>query len=124
MPSTTYAPNWSEDVAASSRDGLLDRIRAAVRSFRTSLSRTLRSLSDTIGSSAPLVKGLLDMIAKDRGFGFYWLVAVIAIALAIGLLVALVLSPVVAVLAALVAAIWYLRRRSAQAKERAATPAS
>ena len=94
-----------------------------MRSLRTSLSRTLRSLSDTIGSSAPLVKAVLDMIGKDRGFGFYWLVAVIAIALAIGLLVALVLSPVVAVLAVLVAAIWYLSRRRAS-DEKSAEPAA
>lgn len=92
-----------------------------MREFRTSLSRTLRSLSDTIGSSAPLVKALLDLIGKDRGFGFYWLVAAIAIALAIGLLVALVLSPVVALLAALIAGIWILakRARSAQSAEAA-----
>lgn len=117
----TYAPSWSEDVAASSSDGPRDRIKAAVRSLRISLSRTLRSLSDAIGSSAPLVKGLLEPIAKDRGFGFYWLVAAIAIAIAIGLVVAIVLSPIVALLAALVAGIWILaRRRSAQQADDAA----
>jgi Flp pilus assembly protein TadB len=124
VPSTTYAPSWSEDVAASAGDRLRERIRDAVRSLRTSLSRTLRSLSDTVGSSAPLVKALPAMIGKDRGFGFYWLVAAIAIALAIGLLVALILSPVVALLAALIAGIWYLRKRAAHNAQSAQAAAS
>jgi UPF0716 family protein affecting phage T7 exclusion len=56
------------------------------------------------------------MVSKDRGFGFWWLVATIAIAVTIGLLVALVLSPVVGILAALIVGIWMLVRRARSAR--------
>lgn len=120
MPSTTSAPSDTTppslfaDLKASAGDGLRARIRDVARSIRDSLARELRRLSDTIGSPGPLIKALLDMIPKDREFGFYWLVAAIAISVALGLLVALVLSPVVAALAALIAAIWMLSRRRAR----------
>lgn len=100
----------------SAGDGMRARIRDIARTIRTSLSRELRRLSDTIGSPGPLIKALLRMIPKDRGFGFYWLVAALAISVALGLLVALVLSPVVGALAALIAGIWMLSRRARSAR--------
>jgi hypothetical protein len=47
----------------------------------------------------------------ERGFGFWWLVATLGIALALGLVVALLLSPVAGLIALLVVAIWALLRR-------------
>jgi hypothetical protein len=47
----------------------------------------------------------------ERGFGFWWLVATIGVAVALGLVVALLLSPVAGLIALLVVAIWALVRR-------------
>jgi hypothetical protein len=51
-------------------------------------------------------------IGRDRGFGFWWLVATLALAVAIGLVLAVVLSPVLGLLAAIGVGIWMLVRRS------------
>jgi hypothetical protein len=78
--------------------------------FATTVLRPLRSL---LSSPVRLAKTIfMATIGKDRGFGFWWLVATIAIALAIGLLIAVVLSPVVGLLAAIIVGIWMLVRRS------------
>ena len=98
-------------------DGLGARIRDLAQSVRATLSRELRRLGEAIGSPGPLIKALLQMIPKDRDFGFYWLVAAIAIATALGLLVAVALSPVVAALAAVIAGIWMLSRRARSARD-------
>jgi hypothetical protein len=47
----------------------------------------------------------------EHGFGFWWLVATIGVAIALGLVVALLLSPVAGLIALLVVAIWALVRR-------------
>jgi hypothetical protein len=57
-------------------------------------------------------------IGEDRGFGFWWLMVTVAIALAIGLLVAVLLSPVIGILAALVVGIWILIRRNRSSQSR------
>jgi lysylphosphatidylglycerol synthetase-like protein (DUF2156 family) len=48
---------------------------------------------------------------RERGFGFWWLVATLGIALVLGLVVALLLTPVAGLIALLVVAIWALVRR-------------
>jgi hypothetical protein len=48
---------------------------------------------------------------RDRGFGFWWLVATLGVAVALGLVVALLLTPVAGLIALLVVAIWALVRR-------------
>lgn len=51
-------------------------------------------------------------IGKDKGFGFWWLVVTLAIALVIGLLVTILLFPVIGLLSALIVGVWMLARRS------------
>jgi Flp pilus assembly protein TadB len=48
---------------------------------------------------------------RERGFGFWWLVATLVVAVALGLVVALLLTPVAGLVALLVVAIWALVRR-------------
>jgi uncharacterized membrane protein len=65
------------------------------------------------GSPFRLAKTIfMATIGRDRGFGFWWLVTTLALALLIGLLLAVVLSPVLGLLAALGVGIWMLVRRS------------
>ena len=115
------------------RDGFsraADRVRAAAHSVRSVVSRSIRSLvsraagwlSEEVGSRARLIKTLFRAaIGEDRGFGFWWLVVTVGIALAIGLLVAALLSPVIGLLAALIVGIWMLVRggRSAESRQTA-----
>jgi len=85
-----------------------------VRSIRRELSGTLGSVRAAISMPARLIKAVLRSIGQDRGFGFWWLVAMAAIALIVGLLVGLVLSPVIGLLAALIVGIWMLARGASQ----------
>ena len=59
---------------------------------------------------APL-RWLGRLLGGEHGFGFWWLVATVCIAVALGLVVALLLSPVAGLIALLVVAIWALVRR-------------
>jgi hypothetical protein len=52
--------------------------------------------------------GRLVAPGSERGFGFWWLVATLAVALVLGLVVALLLTPVAGLIALLVVAIWAL----------------
>jgi hypothetical protein len=54
---------------------------------------------------------------RERGFGFWWLVATLAIAVALGMVVALLLTPVAGLIALLVVAIWALVRRHRHKRE-------
>jgi hypothetical protein len=77
----------------------------------------LRWLRGKLSSAAGWVRAeikslVMATIGKDRGFGFWWLVVTVAIALTIGLLVAVLVSPVIGILAALIVGIWMLVRRS------------
>jgi uncharacterized transporter YbjL len=56
-------------------------------------------------------------VGRDRGLGFWWLLATLALATVVGLILALVLSPVLAVVAALVVGVWMLRRRRPAAED-------
>jgi Flp pilus assembly protein TadB len=55
--------------------------------------------------------GRLFAPGRERGFGFWWLVATLGVAIAVGLVVALLLTPVAGLIALLVVAIWALVRR-------------
>jgi hypothetical protein len=121
---TDKRPGWLKPLRWL-RDGLsraADRVRASARSVRSLLSRAAGWLSDQVGSRARLIKTLFRAaIGEDRGFGFWWLVVTVAIALAIGLLVAVLLSPVIGLLAALIVGIWMLVRggRSSESRQTA-----
>jgi hypothetical protein len=69
---------------------------------------------------APLrwLGGLLDP-GRERGFGFWWLVVTLGVAVALGMVVALLLTPIAGLIALLVVAIWALvRRRRRKRNER------
>jgi hypothetical protein len=71
---------------------------------------------------APLrwLGGLFDP-GRARGFGFWWLVATVGIAVALGMVVALLLAPVAGLIAFLVVAIWALVRRRRHKRDDADT---
>jgi hypothetical protein len=84
-----------------------------LRSVARRLARPLRWL------------GRLLAPGKKRGFGFWWLLATLAVAVALGLVVALLLSPVAGLIALLVVAIWALvRRRRKRDDPESRTPAA
>jgi hypothetical protein len=98
---------------------VLGRAMHVLRSAISLLPRAAHWLRGQVGPPARLVRSLfLATIAKDRGFGFWWLVAMAAIALAIGLLVTVLLSPVFGIIAALIVGIWMLARRSRSSQSR------
>ena len=55
--------------------------------------------------------GALMKPREERGFGFWWLIATIAIAGAVGLLVAALLTPVAGIVALLVVGVWAMISR-------------
>jgi membrane protein implicated in regulation of membrane protease activity len=61
---------------------------------------------------------------RERGFGFWWLVATLAVAVALGMVVALLLTPVAGLIALLVVAIWALVRRRRHKREDCDDPTS
>ena len=92
---------------------------AATRSVRALVSRAVESVRATVGSPIRVAKSVfMATIGQDRGFGFWWMVVMAAIALAIGLLVAVLLSPVIGILAALAVGIWMLIRRNRSSHSR------
>ena len=93
--------------------------RGPLRSIRSLLTRAIAWLRRRIGHPVRLARSLfMATIGKDRGFGFWWLVVMAAIAVAIGVLVAVLLSPVLGIIAALIVAIGMLVRRSRSAQSR------
>ena len=70
----------------------------------------LRSVAKHV--PAPLRRWLGRLFAPgtDRGFGYWWLVATLGIAVALGMVVALLLTPVAGLIALLVVALWALVR--------------
>jgi cobalamin synthase len=78
------------------------------------LGRRLSGLMRSVARHLPApLRWLARLLApgKKRGFGFWWLLATLAVAVALGLVVALLLSPVAGLIALLVVAIWALVRR-------------
>jgi len=93
--------------------------RGPLRSIRSLLTRAIAWLRRRIGHPVRLARSLfMATIGKDRGFGFWWLVTMAAIAVAIGLLVTILLSPVLGIIAALIVGIWMLVRRSRSSQSR------
>ena len=81
---------------------LLRPVRALVRPVRA-LVRSPFRLAKTV---------FMATIGRNRGFGFWWFIATLALAAAIGLVIAVVLSPVLGLLAAIGVGIWMLVRHS------------
>jgi hypothetical protein len=81
---------------------ILRPIRELIRPIRALIRSPFR-LAKTV---------FMATIGRDRGFGFWWLVVTLALAVAIGLIVGVVLSPVLGLLAAIGVGIWMLVRRS------------
>lgn len=95
------------------------RASASARSIKSLFSRAVDWLRDAVRSWVRLIKSVvMATIGKDRGFGFWWLVVTVAIALTIGLLVAALLSPVIGILAAVIVGIWMLIRRNRSPQSR------
>ena len=68
------------------------------------LGRVAKRLSAPLRWSGRLLTG-------ERGFGFWWLLATLGVALALGMVVGLLLTPVAGLIALLVVVIWALVRR-------------
>ena len=59
------------------------------------------------------LSGMLTSALKgERGFGYWWLVVTLGVALAVGALIAVLISPVAALIALLVVGIWMLVQRA------------
>jgi hypothetical protein len=110
---------WLRDGLTHAVGRVRDRARASARSIKSLLTRAVAWLRDETRAAARSIKSLfLAAIGEDRGFGFWWLVFTVVIALTIGLLVAVLLSPIIGILAALIAGIWMLVRRSRSSQSR------
>jgi lysylphosphatidylglycerol synthetase-like protein (DUF2156 family) len=90
-------------------------VRWVAKQLRAPLRQAARSLTQSWVAKhvpAPLRwLGRLFAPGRERGFGFWWLVATLGVALALGLVVAILLTPVTGLIALLVVAIWALVRR-------------
>ncbi|HEX9043276.1 MAG TPA: hypothetical protein VF838_20035 [Trebonia sp.] len=133
MTDLTEAAGTRQGTSSGPRRGLLAKLSEGVARVYAQVRDTARSvikslvpravdwlrakLRPSIGSIKAL---FMATIGKDRGFGFWWLVTMLAIALVIGLLVAVLLSPVIGLVAALVVAIAMLVRRSRSTRSRGA----
>jgi membrane protein implicated in regulation of membrane protease activity len=95
-------PRQQRDESGGQRSGLLAPLRWLARKL-SGLARSVARL---------LVPG------RERGFGFWWLVATLAVAVALGMVVALLLSPVAGLIALLAVAIWALVRRRRKRDDR------
>src|SRR4051794_10231039 len=93
---STVTREQQHDESGGRRSGLL----APLRWLGRRLSGLVRSVARHL--PAPL-RWLARLLApsKKRGFGFWWLLATLAVAVALGLVVALLLSPVAGLIALL-----------------------
>ena len=126
-PADPSTPSERDDVGRArknDRSHKSSRLFMPLRWLRGKLSSAVGWVRAQIKSPARLIKSLfMATIGKDRGFGFWWLVVTVAIALTVGLLVAVLLSPVIGILAALIVGIWMLVRRSRSSQSRKAVSA-
>jgi hypothetical protein len=92
--------------------GLVRWVGRLLRAPLRSIARLLMPRWVTKHVPAPLRwLGRLFAPGRERGFGFWWLVATLVVAVVLGMVVALLLSPVAGLIALLVVAIWALVRR-------------
>jgi hypothetical protein len=91
--------------------GLVRWVAQPLRAPLRPIARLLLPRWVTKHVPAPL-RWLVRLIApgRERGFGFWWLVATLGVAVALGMVVALLLTPVAGLIALLVVAIWALVR--------------
>jgi hypothetical protein len=111
---------WLRGKLSSAVGWVRAQIKPSARLIRSLLPRAVGWVRAQIRSPVRLIKSLfMATIGKDRGFGFWWLVVTVAIALTVGLLVAVLLSPVIGLLAALIVGIWMLirHRHSSQSRK-------
>jgi hypothetical protein len=110
------------------RRKLSDLVRWAAKALRASLRPLIQlPMPEWLAERLPApVRWLAWLFApgRERGFGFWWLVATIAVAVALGLVVALLLIPVAALIALLVVAVWALVRRRRRRQDDSANHAA
>ena len=75
------------------------------------VSRASRWLRRRLRFSRSAILDVFKRWTKDRGFGFWWLVAMLLLAGVVGLIVAALLTPVMGLLACLGVGIWMLFRK-------------
>ena len=115
---------WLRGKLSSAVGWVRAQIRSPARLIRSLLSRAVGWVRAQIRSPVRFIKSLfMATIGKDRGFGFWWLVVTVAIALIVGLLVAVLLSPVIGILAALIVGIGMLVRHGRSPQSRKAVSA-
>jgi hypothetical protein len=133
QPQSATAPEQQHDEPGGRGSVLLAPVRwlgrrlsGLVRWVAKPIARLLMLRSVARHLATPLRwLGRLLAPRKKRGFGFWWLLATIAVAVALGLVVALLLSPVAGLIAVLVVAIWALVRRRRKRDDREGrTPAA
>jgi hypothetical protein len=110
------------DDSGTRRPGLLAPLRWLGRRLSALVRRLmLRRLATHLPAPLRRLGGLFDPDRK-RGFGFWWLMATLGVAVALGMVVALLLTPVAGLIALLVVAIWALVRRRKSRDRRTGGP--
>jgi hypothetical protein len=135
IPSSSGAPVGAGAPRASERPGsslrhplrwLGRKLSGLVRWVAKRLRAPLRQVAQLlivrwIAKHAPApLRWLAPLFApgREHGFGFWWLVATLGVAVALGLVVAFLLTPVAGLIALLVVAIWTLVRRRRRRRTR------
>ena len=108
-PSESAAPGAGNETSRNRRGGRW--WTAPLRWLRRAAASVLAPLRALIRSPWRLAKTIfMATVGRDRGFGFWWLLVTLALAIVLGLILAIVLSPVLGLVAALVVAVWMLVR--------------
>ena len=94
-------------------EGLRDALAAPLRWLREMFARGSRWLRRRLRFAPSWIRDALRGLTSGRGFGFWWLVVTLLLALVVGLLVAALLTPVMGLLACLAVAVWFLIRKGA-----------
>ena len=132
-PQSAATRNQQHDESRTRRSGLL----APLRWLGRRLSGLVRWVAKRLWAPPRLIARLLALRSvarhlatplrwlgrllapgRERGFGFWWLMATLAVAVALGMVVALLLSPAAGLIALLVVAIWALVRRRRKRESR------
>jgi cobalamin synthase len=118
-PQSAATREHQHDESGRRRSGLLGPLRWLARKLSRLLllSRVARRLAKPLRWL-----GRLFAPGRKRGFGFWWLMATLAVAVALGMVVALLLSPVAGLIAVVVVVIWALVRRRRKRDDRGSVP--